>query len=79
MITWGQLGIHSKPIGLLNVANYYDPLLKLIENAVDEGFIGSELAKKILVVSSEPSELLDLLEQHKPPVPTIKWLSEDQI
>jgi predicted Rossmann-fold nucleotide-binding protein len=75
VITWGQLGIHSKPIGLL----YYDPLLKLIENAVDEGFIGSELAKKILVVSSEPSELLDLLEQHKPPVPTIKWLSEDQI
>ncbi|HEX5084295.1 MAG TPA: TIGR00730 family Rossman fold protein, partial [Blastocatellia bacterium] len=38
-ITWGQLGIHRKPVGLFNVAGYYDPLLAMIDRAIDEGFI----------------------------------------
>ena len=40
IVTWGQLGIHRKPIGVLNVAGYYDPLVALLEHAVAGGFVG---------------------------------------
>lgn len=79
VITWAQLGIHSKPIGILNVNGYWDPLLQLVDNAVKQGFIREDLAKGILVVSGDPIELLDKLEKHCPPVSEIKWLTEDQI
>ena len=39
MITWAQLGIHRKPVGLLNVAGYYDPLVQFVDHAIAEGFI----------------------------------------
>ena len=38
-VTWAQLGIHRKPLGLLNVAGYFDPLVQLVEHAVAEGFV----------------------------------------
>jgi len=79
VITWLQLGIHSKPIGLLHVGNYWQPLLDLTNNAVEQGFIKEDLAKNIMVVSQTPSELLDKLEVHKPPMSEIKWLNEDEI
>ena len=41
-LTWGQIGAHEKPIGLLNVRNYYVPLLAALDHAVDEGFIFRE-------------------------------------
>jgi len=79
VITWSQLGIHSKPIGILNVKGYWDPLLDLMNNAVKHGFIKSELAQEILVVSSEPVELLNNLATHISPKAEVNWLKEDQV
>ena len=57
-LCWAQLGFHGKPCGLLNTAGYYDPLLRLVKNAVRSGFArGSDLAR--LLVGAEPGELLE--------------------
>jgi uncharacterized protein (TIGR00730 family) len=58
--TWSQLGIHTKPIGILNINGYYDYLLAWVRNAVDNGFISKENAA-ILNVGTTPEELLDTL------------------
>lgn len=58
--TWGQIGLHAKPYGLLNTAGYYDPLIEFLDHAVREGFV-REAQRSALVVSSDPDELLDVL------------------
>lgn len=78
-ITWQQLGIHGKPIGLLNINHFFDPLLQLVDNAVQEGFIRSSLAKEILLVSPDPKELLHQIMTHTAPEPEVKWMTEEQI
>jgi uncharacterized protein (TIGR00730 family) len=69
--TWGQLGYHSKPYGLLNVANYFDPLIGLLDHAVVEGFVRAE-HREFLQTSETPVQLLDFLEDFKPR-PISKW------
>ena len=65
-LTWVQIGIHHKPVGLLNIAGYFDPLLALIEHACNEGFIFPEHLD-LLVQSEVPQDLLhDLLNFHAP-------------
>ncbi|KAJ0982321.1 hypothetical protein J5N97_010576 [Dioscorea zingiberensis] len=54
MITWAQLGIHEKPVGLLNVDGYYNSLLELFDKGVEEGFI--ESSARDIVVSAETAE-----------------------
>ncbi|KAJ0466651.1 putative LOG family protein [Helianthus annuus] len=61
VITWAQLGIHQKPVGLLNVDGYYNSLLSFIDNAVNEGFI-SPNARSIIVSAQTAHELLSKLE-----------------
>jgi uncharacterized protein (TIGR00730 family) len=58
VLTWAQLGQHSKPCGLLQVDGYYDHLLAMLEHAKDEGFIKAEHCD-IIVVASDPEVLLD--------------------
>ena len=65
--TWGQLGIHRKPYGLLNVGGYFDPLLVFLQHAVAEGFIRGE-HRDLLVVEDDPGQLLERLECHPTPV-----------
>lgn len=60
VVTWAQLGFIHKPVGLLNVAGYFDPLLLLIDHAVQEGFI-AEQHRELLVVASTPKELMGAL------------------
>jgi uncharacterized protein (TIGR00730 family) len=79
VITWVQLGIHTKTIGILNTRGYFDPLLKMVENGVEYGFIDAQLAKDVLVVSTDPIELLQKMMDHKPPVGLVKWASESDI
>lgn len=55
--TWRQLGYHDKPVGLLNVAGYYDPLLAFLGNSVDSGFVGTA-QHQLLQVGTDPAELL---------------------
>lgn len=58
--TWRQLGYHQRPIGLLNVNGYYDPLLQFLRQTVDRGFVTAEQAR-MLVVHEDPQGLLDEL------------------
>lgn len=61
VITWAQLGIHHKPVGLLNVDGYYNSLLTFIDKAVEEGFI-NPCARRIIVLAPTAQELMDKLE-----------------
>eukprot|EP00262_Sarcandra_glabra_P012541 TRINITY_DN3258_c0_g1_i1.p1 TRINITY_DN3258_c0_g1~~TRINITY_DN3258_c0_g1_i1.p1 ORF type:complete len:215 (-),score=44.47 TRINITY_DN3258_c0_g1_i1:169-813(-) len=65
MITWSQLGIHSKPVGLLNVDGYYNSLLALFDNGVEEGFI-KPAARYIVVSAPTAKELIVKMEQYTP-------------
>ena len=60
VITWAQIGLHRKPIGLLNVAGYFDALRALVEHAIAEGFIRSE-HWRLLTIADAPGTLLDML------------------
>ncbi|KAF8006941.1 hypothetical protein BT93_K1055 [Corymbia citriodora subsp. variegata] len=64
-ITWAQLGIHRKPVGLLNVDGYYNSLLSFLDKAVDEGFISTS-ARNIIVSAPTAKELIRLLEEYVP-------------
>ncbi|CAN6310777.1 unnamed protein product [Urochloa humidicola] len=65
VITWAQLGIHHKPVGLLNVDGYYNSLLTFIDKAVEEGFINPS-ARRIIVLAPTAQELMDKLEEYVP-------------
>ncbi|CAA2953533.1 cytokinin riboside 5 -monophosphate phosphoribohydrolase LOG3 [Olea europaea subsp. europaea] len=65
VITWAQLGIHDKPVGLLNVDGYYNSLLSFIDKAVEEGFI-SPNARHIIVSAPTAEELVKKLEEYIP-------------
>ena len=68
--TWGQLGLHVKPCGLLNIAGYYDALLAFIDRAVTMGFL-SQRHREMLVVESDPHALLRRFTSYSPP--ECKW------
>lgn len=61
-LTWAQLGIHTKPCGLLDVDGYYTPLVRFLDHTVDQGFVHAE-HRAALVVASEPAALLDGLRE----------------
>lgn len=65
VITWAQLGIHDKPVGLLNVDGYYNSLLTFIDQAVEEGFIDPS-ARHIIVSAPTAQELVKNLEEYIP-------------
>jgi len=66
MLTWGQLGMHEKPIGLLNINGYYDALMALNSTMVQEGFL-DECSRSILMFSDSIGELLDKMEAYQAP------------
>lgn len=71
--TWAQIGLHGKPIGLLDVADYFTPLLTLVTHATNEGFI-LPFHKDILLHKKTSNELLDALEAFTPSESQLKWL-----
>lgn len=74
-ITWAQLGIHRKPVGLINHEGFYDGLITLLGRAVDEGFLREDQRSRLLVAPDAPA-LLDLLESqpHEPSTAfDLKW------
>jgi uncharacterized protein (TIGR00730 family) len=66
ILTWAQLGIHSKPSGILNVEKYFDGLTGFLDHAVKEGFL-TEPHRQAIIVESEPSRLLDRMRAYAPP------------
>jgi len=76
-LTWAQTGAHEKPVGLLNVRNYYAPLLSAIDHAVNEGFIFSE-HRNALFSHSDPNMLLNSMAAYIHPHNAVKrWMREE--
>lgn len=73
-LTWAQIGLHSKPVGLLNTREYFSPLLQMIERARSEKFIYDE-HRDLLVSSSDPQDLLLQLENFKVPTGLERWVN----
>lgn len=66
IITWGQLHIHHKPVGMLNVKGFFDPLMSMVRHMSDEGFIKPHHLE-LLHVATTPEALLALMRAHRPP------------
>lgn len=76
-VTWSQTGAHEKPIGLLNVKNYYAPLFAAIDHAVKEGFVFKE-HRNALLYDSDPNKLLDAMTGYEHPHEAVKrWMREE--
>jgi uncharacterized protein (TIGR00730 family) len=69
--TWAQLGYHQKPVGLLDVNGYYDPLLAMLRHTIEEGFMRAPYLD-IIQVAAEPREMIAKLAAYTPPVHD-KW------
>jgi hypothetical protein len=65
ILTWAQLGIHQKPCGVLNVENYFAPLLAMFDHAMREGFL-RDTHRALVLEASEPDALLNKLEKYQP-------------
>ncbi|QXC63243.1 TIGR00730 family Rossman fold protein [Aquihabitans sp. G128] len=76
VLTWTQLGIHDKPVGVLDVAGFYAPLLGFLDSAVTAGFL-REGHREILRSATDPADLLDQLGAWRP-VEIQKWLDREQ-
>lgn len=76
ILTWAQLGLHSKPVGLLNTDGFFDGLVQQIDRAVLEGFCRPE-HRRLFLVMTQPDELVAALAQYQP-VDQSKWLSPGQ-
>lgn len=77
ILTWAQLGFHEKPCGILNVANYYNGLLALCDNAVAEGFL-LPIHRQLILDDSESVSLLEKMNEFKPKA-IEKWIHEDDL
>ena len=76
-LTWAQTGAHEKPVGLLDVRNYYTPLLAAIDHAVSEGFIFSE-HRNALFSNSDPNTLLISMAAYVHPHDAVKrWMRDE--
>jgi len=72
VLTWGQLGFHRKPMGLLNAQGYFDRLLSFADHCVAEGFVTRE-HRSMILVSGSADGLLDQFASYKAPV-VKKWI-----
>jgi uncharacterized protein (TIGR00730 family) len=76
VVTWTQLGVHSKACGVLNVGGYFDPLVALFEAAMTQRFVRPE-HRDMVLIDSDPFALLDRLAGWRP-VTVDKWLDRDE-
>jgi uncharacterized protein (TIGR00730 family) len=76
LFTWSQLGLHRKPLGLLDVADYWQPLLVFLQHAVNERFLRAEHLETLLV-EQHPAALLDRLASYEHRA-VDKWVDRDQ-
>jgi uncharacterized protein (TIGR00730 family) len=74
--TWGQLGLHEKPVGLLRVANFFDPLLQFLDGLVDHRFVRRP-HRDLLVADDDPTRLLERLDTWEPGA-RAKWIGRGE-
>ncbi len=77
MITWAQLGLHQKPIGILNTNGFYNELLAMLRKMVAQGFLKQE-NYEMLLVDETVTGLLEKMKEYKP-LPLPKWIQKDQV
>ena len=75
--TWAQLGFHRKPIGLLDVEGYWDPLITMLDTMVEEGFVAPK-CRRIACIADQPAALLDALALWRPPE-LARWLRKQDL
>jgi len=78
VLTWAQIGIHRRPVGILNVNGYFNPLLSVIEHAHSEGFIYNE-HQSLLIHNSNPHDLLDTMSRYHPPEGLERWVNRESV
>lgn len=76
IITWGILGIHAKPCGFLNVAGYYDELIRFLDSGVAAGFVRRQ-HRDMMLVNDDPGRMLAQLRVYEAP-PIEKWIRRDE-
>ncbi|MCD0471561.1 TIGR00730 family Rossman fold protein [Flavobacterium sp. JAS] len=76
MLTWAQLGLHKKPIAILNINGFYDSLIELTQTMVQKGLL-KEVNQGMLLVSDNIDELLDKMRNYVPPT-VGKWIDKDK-
>ena len=76
ILTWGQLGFHVKPMGLLNINGFYDPLLAMFDRAVSDGFLRPQ-NRAMALADTEIEPLLAQMDGYRPE-PVSKWLKEEK-
>ena len=76
IVTWGQLGLHVKPIGVLNVESYFDPIIAMFDHAVAEGFV-HPMCRSLVLQDSDPERLLDRMSAYVAP-PVERWIDPDE-
>lgn len=77
MITWAQLGLHKKPIGILNIDGFYNDLMSLVQNMVDKGFL-KQVNRDMLLISENIDDLLEKMRNYEPPT-VGKWISKEEV
>lgn len=77
MLTWGQLGLHQKPVAVLNINGFYDSLISLVQTMVDKGLL-KEVNQKMFLVSDNINDLLNKIRSYVPPV-VGKWINEETV
>lgn len=70
MLTWAQLSLHEKPIGILNIDGFYDELIAMIDKMVQKGFLKQEY-KEMIIVSADIGQLIEQMQNYQ--VPAEKW------
>jgi uncharacterized protein (TIGR00730 family) len=76
MLSWSQLGLHRKPIGLLDVDGFWGPLVALLDHMTTEQFVGLD-HRQLLLSHSDPVALLDAMEAWEAPRVARRWLTDD--
>ena len=76
-ITWAQLGLHVKPIAVLDVAEYFAPFLALVERATEERFVRPE-HRALLISDADPARVLDRMAAFRPVGGRTKWIGKDE-
>lgn len=77
VVTWAQLGIHQKPLGMLDLGGYWAPFLAFLDHAVAKGLLSAE-HRRLIQVEREPRALLERLRAFVP-IPAEKWLQRSQV
>lgn len=77
VLTWSQLGLHSKPCGVLNISGFFDPLLELINHSVSEGFVRAT-HRELVIVETDLERLLERMANFQAP-PIHKWIGRDAV